>query len=303
MKESGLKRLRILFAWCLLALNLAFILSVPVHADMGPKPSVSVEVRNAPNQKYCIGLLTTEERRANEEEKSKEAEADLKELLMQRIMEYDVDGWTIAYSRHGMRYAYYSEDVISGSTLEQVPEGTESKCVYSFTYYAPSNFKVILVTEDGTVHVSNEVTTTRFSAKCVYDLTTGELSEDEEGYRREDGVFLAQSLVCVAGTLVVEGLILFVFGLYQVRNLPIFLIANLLTQAFMHIDNWFYRMRNGYGGMAGLFRLVQKEFYIVIVECILYAIFMKQKDGKKWICVVYALVANILSALVGILIL
>ena len=36
-----------------------------------------------------------------------------------------------------------------------------------FSYYAPSYFKVMLVTEDGSQYVSNEITTTRFTSLSV----------------------------------------------------------------------------------------------------------------------------------------
>ena len=41
----------------ILALNIALCLSLPLYADMGPKPSVTLKIKNAPEGRYGVGLL------------------------------------------------------------------------------------------------------------------------------------------------------------------------------------------------------------------------------------------------------
>jgi hypothetical protein len=153
------------------------------------------------------------------------------------------------------------------------------------------------VTEDGSQYISNEITTTRFSAECIYDFVTGELVENTVAYREHDKQdYFGMAMLYLVGTLMVEGFVLIFFGLGQVRNLPIFFIANILTQAYMHLDGWLYEIHNGSGGMAGTIHYILKEILIILVECLLYALFMKREKGKKTRIILYAIIANIVSA-------
>ena len=46
-----------LAAACVLAFNIALCLSLPLYADMGPKPSLTLKIKNAPEGRYAVGLL------------------------------------------------------------------------------------------------------------------------------------------------------------------------------------------------------------------------------------------------------
>ena len=210
------------------------------------------------------------------------------DLMNHKIYEYEEDGWKLAFGPGSNPFM-----VNSGY------DGLTKRCSdgrVQFTYYAPSNFKVILVTEDGSQYVSNEITTTRFSAECIYDLATGELVEDLEAYLEYDKKdYIGMAKLYVVGTLMVEGFLLILFGLNQARNLPIFFLANILTQVYMHVDGWFYEIHHGSGGMAGTIHYIVKEILIILVECLLYVFFMKQKNGKKLRIILYAIIANFVS--------
>ena len=273
--------------WCVLAFCLSLLMASSARADMGPKPNVTIKIKNMPEQEFVLALLTKDDERGNEGEYTEDAN-DPYASMKKKIHDYAEDGWKLA---HGPGGSPFMTNSVEGGLINQYSEGSAR-----FTYYAPSNFKVMIVTGDGTQYVSNEVETTRFSAICIYDLTTGELTEDLETYHENDKQeYIGMAMLYLVGTIMVEGLVLILFGLSQARNLPIFLFANILTQAYMHVDAWLYEMRHGSGGMAGTIHYVIKEILIILVECVLYALCMKQENGKKLRIILYAIVANLVS--------
>lgn len=287
MKEMRGRTWGKFLVWCFLVCSLTISAVVPVLADMGPKPSVKLTLKNAPEQFYCVALLTKGEWRSEQEQESNEA-TEIKEQLRKKVFAYKKDGWQLSYSRGGSGFLSFSD-----------PYGYGPNPEYSFNYYAPSHFKVLLITEDGTEFVSNEITTTRFSAQCIYDVAAGTLTEDEEAYRKYDKTYVVTALKYLVGTLLTEGLLLILFRLNQARNLPIFFIANILTQIYLHVGTWRYQVNQG-GGLGYLGKFLGMEFLIILAECLLYAFFMKQKNEKHGRSIIYAIVANVVSAIAGL---
>ena len=279
--------------WCLLTLCLTLSMASSARADMGPKPKVTIKISNLPEQRCVLALLTKGREREFERNDAEGSSDDPYASMSQKIYDYEEGGWKLAYGPGGSPFMINS----GGEGLTR----SFSDETVSFTYYAPSNFKVILVTEDGSQFISNEITTTRFSAECIYDVTTGNLTENLEAYQEYDKQkYIEMGQLYFLGTLLVEGFLLILFGLGQLRNLPIFLLANILTQVYMHVDGWFYEMHHGSGGMAGTIHYVVKEILIILAECILYALFMKQKNGKKLRIILYAIIANLVSAVTSL---
>ena len=279
--------------WCMLMLCLSLYMASSAKADMGPKPSVKIRIENMPQQRFVLALLTKDD---NPEVKSnflKENMHDPHDSMNHKIYEYEEEGWKLALGPG--RDPFMVNSGYDGLTKRYCDGRAQ------FTYYAPSNFKVILVTEDGSQYVSNEITTTRFSAECIYDLATGELTEDLEAYLEHDKQdYFGMAKLYLVGTLMVEGFLLILFGLSQARNLPVFFLANVLTQAYMHMDGWYFEIHHGSGGMEGTVHYIVKETMIILVECLLYAFFMKQKNGKKLRIILYAIVANLVSMVVSL---
>lgn len=279
-----------LITWCMLMLCLSLFMASSVKADMGPKPSVKIMIENIPEQQFVLALLTKDDEHEDRRDHLKEKTdmADPCALMKQKIYEYEVDGWKLAFSPSGTPFMVDAD--YDGLTMRS------SDGRVQFTYYAPSNFKVMLVTEDGSQYVSNEITTTRFSAECIYDQATCELTENLEAYQEHDRQeYYGMAKIYLVGTLMVEGFLLILFGLSQAGNLPIFFLANILTQIYMHMDGWYYETHYGSGGMAGVIHYIVKEALIILVECLLYAFFMKQKNGKKLRVILYAIIANLVS--------
>ena len=277
------------FAAFILALNIVFCLSLPLYADMGPKPSLTLKIKNAPEGRYAVGLLVKKSNGYRDENQTYSNVEDMNRAMFDKMMAYEEDGWSIDFSPSRNPFIGFPNEY--GNTRSE----------FKFTYYAPSHFKIILVTgEDGAEYVSNEIETTRYEAACYYDFETGVLAEDLEQYAKEDKSYFRRSVAFCVGTLIMEGLLLFAFGLASWRNLPVFLIANVLTQFYLHATLWGNYKAHGQGGWGNLISFMGSELLIVIVETVLYAIFMKQENGKHGRIVAYGILANILSLFGGL---
>ncbi|MCR5501078.1 MAG: hypothetical protein K6F31_11875 [Acetatifactor sp.] len=292
------KRFSLLLAWVVLTMNLVLALAVPVLADTGEKPSVSLKILNAPSENFCLALFTKEEAR-REGEKENKIKAFLEQKgkddafgeLTKKVFEYEGNGYEVAWNP-GHRFFIENSDNSYYSWNER----------FSFSYDAPSTFKVCVVTKDNCVMSDQEITTTRFRGCVVFDYKTGELYEDLEQYAEHDRNFLKRSIGFFISTVMVEGFLLLAFGLISVRNVVIFLIMNLLTQSYLHFYNWSNRAGVKSGNSLGAFvELLGLEIVITIVETVVYAIAMKEKNNKRWKCVIYGIVANLISACFGLL--
>lgn len=96
-------------------------------------------------------------------------------------------------------------------------------------------------------------------------------------------------------TLLTEGLIFFAFGFRSKRSWIVFFAVNLVTQGWLNGIINSSAFSTGYW-LVGLYLA---EFVIFIAESIAFPLATKEK--KKWLCLLYALVANAASLIAGLL--
>lgn len=96
-------------------------------------------------------------------------------------------------------------------------------------------------------------------------------------------------------TLLIEGLIFLMFRFKGRYNLTVFLIINLLTQGTLNI--WL----SGIGPFQsyGILLLIWGEIWVFLFEMITFPLFIK--DRKKWVSILYVLIANSISLVLGAL--
>lgn len=97
----------------------------------------------------------------------------------------------------------------------------------------------------------------------------------------------------VALTLLIEGILFFLFGFRAKRSWAVFLAVNLITQLWVNIFAASHAFSGGYWAL-GYFGI---ELLILLAESILFPAATREK--KKWLCVLYALAANFASLIVG----
>ena len=105
-------------------------------------------------------------------------------------------------------------------------------------------------------------------------------------------------IVRIVLTLAIELGLFFLFRLYTKRNFNVVLITNLVTQIFLNVVINISLYNSGY--MDALFLLFALEFVVLIIEFITYQILLKEK--KRWIIILYPIIANALSFGLGLFI-
>ena len=258
-----------------------FIIKTPVYADMGPKPSITIHVNNAPEgQEYYIGLLgywdgdiETEQYVYDDSLTEKENKA------CQIITEYDKSGWSLFRSPVGDAY-YHSDETDT----------------YTFDYMVPDHFKVILVTLDGNVYLSDDITKHKFNADFEYDVLTGSIKEDVFAGMGMYAVLVLFSFIC---TIVIEGLVLWMFKLFNKHNIKYFFIINIVTQIILN-GILIYTEYNGFGLML-LFIFPFTELLIIFIESKYYKKRRVNREGEvnSKRNILYGIAANIASVVGG----
>ena len=94
-------------------------------------------------------------------------------------------------------------------------------------------------------------------------------------------------------TLLIEGVIFFLFGFRKKRSWAVFLLVNLITQLWVNI----FVAGNAFSGGYWFFGYAGIEILIFLGEGIVFP--MATKERPKWKFVLYALAANLASLLLG----
>ncbi len=264
------------------------ILSVPLTAvaDIGPKPSVVIGFQGLEGERYYATLLSKEkstgpfsavEDTGGEYRRYQEGDADYE--IFEKFAQYkDTDGF------------YFLQNFQDCSETQQ----------FSWTYYPPQEFKVLLY-----FPVADEFAVSGDSyARYAFDSYF--TAEPQDGGLRVipsyDYTAEAISLfVRVVLTIAVELGIALLFGFREKRVFRLIVIINVVTQLALNVA---LNVINYHMGMLGfLLFYVLLELVIVLVEAALYAVCLKKRSEKKisvWKPWIYALAANMASFIVGV---
>ena len=273
MKRS----LRILF----LLVLVSCVMTMTALADMGPKPQLTVKVEHPPQELYYLDLLQETNQRPGSF-KNETLNAAMVTLLQDSVP----SGWRACLAQP-----------VSGPPIWGELTGTPSgdTMLHSFGYHGvPRTYRILIVTESGEVWMSDSYTRTALQSSATVDWETKEVSIPSvwTGYALQ---FLATFLP----TLLMEGLILFLFRYRQKRSWVIFGIANLATQGALAVALSVEAVQHGVSwGFLSL--LVIAEGIILVVEAVAYVVLWKEHDRERAISC--ALVSNAASALIGWLI-
>jgi len=279
--------------WTMLAVIL-IILAFPLRAfaDAGPKPSITIHCVNLPEGEVYLDLLIDAPPFEHEEgyrygDYGWAREPGKYDAKMLDVLEaYNEDGWRPAL-------ATGTSVPLWGELRLHVSDGN---AMAGFAYMGvPDRFKIIIVTQDGKVVVSDVIKRTAFNS--VVDLDYAKMSASE--IKAVERNFLAQTAKQVAFTLtatyLVEGLILLLFRFSLRQNWKPFVFVNLGTQIALHLivagANYFL------GTLLAIGFYITFEIGILILETLLFMFHLKQHSKLRR--ALYAVTANILSFAAG----
>lgn len=286
----------------LLFLLAAALLTVPVFADFGPKPQLTVRVENAPEELYYLDILAEGPPSPYAEGSSgglpKEERTALDQALLAALTAAVPEGWHCCVVQDTLIWG----NIVSDEDL------------FQFGYGLPDVCRVLIVTKSGETFLSEpfDRQVLQSSATVDWGLKTVKTPPLWKGYA-------AQFLATFLPTLAIEGLLFLLFRLWSRRNALVFLGVNLVTQGGLALWTSVKTVRHGWlwTEMIGdalryfdpetlLYRLRVFPFYwllpaevlIFLVEMGLYMKFFRDCSKKR--AALCALTGNLASFLLGL---
>ena len=287
-----MRKIRTLF-W-MTVLVLTQILPVTAGADIGPKPSVVIDIKGLEGETYYVTLLS---------EKDSTGPWSKHETLEEASQSYggpktiQEEAWT-AFNQYEDEDGFYFLGCLeNGSYAHQ----------FQWTYYPPETFKVLLYFPESGAFAVTEDIYQRYAFDSYYTLNaegaeeTHQLGELRRSYQFgwEGLSFLARVVL----TLAAEMALALAFGFRAKKQLKVIFAANLVTQVILNLLLNFINYRSG--PFMLVFHYAWMELVVFLLEGALYAGTLKRWDrnpGKKRHPWGYALAANLTSLLLGILV-
>lgn len=267
---------------CLLLACAALLLTVSALADTGPKPQLTIHVKNAPEGLYYLDLLEEDSEPPgqsfdhNLEQGQKES---LDSGLVQTLRNAVPDGWHACLA-----------DGTRGGPMWGNLIGTNG--LHTFGYLGvPDTYRVIIVTKSGKKWISSPVTRHTLQCSATVDWANQTISAPPSWI-----AYALQFLATCIPTLLIEGLLLAPFGFRWESNWKPFLLINLATQTGLFLTLGITLIR--YGPNFGYYLyFLPAELVILITETLLDR---KSLTGRsKRTAVDYGIAANFCSAAAG----
>lgn len=271
MKKTFQKIFILMFLILILFSNLA------VSADTGPKPSITITLKNMKGSNYFLDLLTDSNEKYDPEEfilsynpmhngEGENDEPSNVDYSKQPIYLYNEAGWVATALR---------ENLLWGSV-----EGN-LKHLHKFTYFGvPDEFKVIIQYPDGTLKVSELIIRDEMDFEIELDVDTMEIVNTGNKVLKIKNIAF-----CVIITIIIELLIALIFKIKYVLDIT---FANLLTNIFLQILLNFFVSQYMLAFLIG-------EIFVVIIEFLIYKKVFKEISTKK--VILYTICANLITAL------
>ena len=267
-------------------LCMVMLFPIGVNADTGPKPSVRIKFENMGDE-LCYGTLL-----AKEESTGPASAWDGKEENIY-LSFVDRDIWEAFVNYEDSDGYYFLQWAwIVNDTKE-----------LAWTYYPPNEFKVLLYyPETNTFMVSDVCKRYAFDTYYTVDMDgieIGSIKYDDnlssnqrlEAFKSYEFKNEVKALGCrMLITVVVEMLIGLLFK-FRNKELLYILFINVITQIILNV------LLNIYTGFGYYFVYLSLELLVFVIEAIFYCLMFKK---KKWHCVLYSVVANVSSFVIGL---
>lgn len=169
-------------------------------------------------------------------------------------------------------------------------ELTLGRGLVHYGYYIPNEFKIIVMQESGEITVSEVIERKAFNSQIRFDVKSG-IAKERSVVDQTLSMFIRTFII----TVLIEGIVLWLFGFRSKHNMKILLKVNAYTQMGLTlvIAYSMYLM----GILLALLAFAICEIVIFIVEA---RMFSKQLEGHtRRRRIVFALCANTASLLLG----
>ena len=239
---------------------LLLLLPVTAFADTGPKPSITVKLKNMNSTNYKIDLLSDF--------------SDKKDYIDDIVDQYSKYKNEPIYKFHeGDWYATALRNFLLHGSIE----GNANKS-HTFTYFGvPNEFKVIIQMPDGSIKVSELLQKKAFDYNVVLDINDMKLVSEN----KDINIFNYIKILLI--TVIMELLIALLF---KTKKYYIIIFTNIITNTLLQ----FVMYKN-----SSMLLFIAFEFIIFISE---YFIYLRYIEFDKNKLLTYTLLANIITMLI-----
>ncbi len=281
----------------------AVMLSVTASADMGPKPSVNVDLENLGDE-LCYATLLSR--------RDSTGPASAWDGIEEHAQHNENEGYSYVKYGYDVWKAFVDyKDADGFYFLQEAWQVNETK-KFGWTYYPPNEFKILLYfPETKTFAVSGIYESYAFDTYYTVNMDgvnltadyNEELSTDAriEAYRSYNYRVEIFSLIArIVITIAIEMAIALAFGYFEKKQLLLLVLVNGVTQIILNVLLNVVNYRSGELAFFVIYILL--ELGILIGEAVLYFNLLNKlskKQRPKWLAVIYAAVANIASFVGG----
>lgn len=272
------------------------LLSTGISADMGPKASTRIRFEGLEGQRYMATLLSPEPfcgpYTALEEfpDNPRYTPEDPEYPIWKKFVAFEgPDGWY---------FLQYFQDCTETSS-------------FTWGYFPPARFKLLLYFPEQDAFVVSAESYERYAFDSLFtadlhdlSLSPGETKIGEFSMQRSY-CYLWQivSFFCrMAATVAIELVVAVLFCYRARQQIRIVLAANLVTQGLLNLllNLTAYHA----GGLLLMVEYVLLEFLVFLLEATAYAFLLPRyrpagEPARRWLAVIYALVANGVSFAAG----
>lgn len=267
-------------------------LSVTAYADMGPKPSVQITFEGLSDE-LCYGTLLSK-KKSTGPASVYDGETDY------AVHSGNYDWAELDYETWKAFVDY--EDVDGYYFLQEGWRVDETKSL-AWTYYPPSSFKILLYFPESGAFISSEIYETyafdSYFTVDMNDMTDILVAEKSYDYTWE----LISMLVRIIFTVILEIGIAILFGFKNRKQLLIISCVNIITQIILNVLLNFINYSSGSMAFTAFYILF--EIIVFAIEAVIFYTTLHRfsdKESKRYIPIIYALVANAFSFGAGFLI-
>src|SRR5690554_1627464 len=271
---------------------LSFITVITVKADMFPKPTLQIKVYYEKERELAVDLLIKRTLNNREPRESDFIDIDFYNYLKER----DFNN-------------YYSASLYQGAPYGIVVEEKEGYYLINLTYLYPKKAKLLILDKDNnSVFISDDFSQKAFDALMEITLPSDYLNNEynditivKENLKLVEAnnwrLGIQNLILRIALTFILEVVILIFFLYRQKRSYLLVGLTNLITQSLLSLALFIIVYIKG--DFSYLFYFITLELAVIILESFFYSKTLKEHSKKR--AIIYAIVANIVSIVIGFL--